>query len=267
MCRLFAFVSPHSSDIRSQIGDTGMQRLTSLARLHGDGWGWAGVDDLDGRPTAHKSAGSAVDDPAFERAATTSARAAMVHLRWATSGLEIADRNAHPFLADGLAFEHNGSLTPIDTVRQMLSAESRASMLGETDSEMYFTLIREQIALGIPLLEATARVVRRLRTAYPLASLNAILLGDGQMIVVRASARSILSDDDLDEIALHPDLPDEHNEDYFALRWTTREDGTIVIGSTGVAGYQWEELPPESVTAISLDDLTSRTVALDAGEH
>jgi predicted glutamine amidotransferase len=264
MCRLFAFLSPSTSTVRGLLGDAGMERFVSLARLHGDGWGWAGVDKPDEAPVVRKSARSAIDDPAFEKAMTTEARAAMVHLRWATSGLPIADRNAHPFQAGDLAFEHNGSLKPIERARELLSVEALAGMTGDTDSEMYFTLVREQLALGLPLHEATVRVVRRLREAFPLSSLNAILLTPEEMIVVRASAHSILSDEDLDEITQHPHLPDEHNEDYFALRWKRHDDGTIVIGSTGVAEYDWEPLPPESVTAIRLSDRTGTTIALHA---
>lgn len=266
MCRLFAFVSPTPSSVRRELGDTGMERLISLARLHGDGWGWAGVERRDETPVVRKSALSAVFDPDFEGAATTMARAAMVHLRWATAGIEIADRNAHPFLRGSVAFEHNGSLKPIESARALLSPESLAEMTGETDSEMYFALIRERLALGIPFSAATADAARMLREVFPLASLNAIMLDGEQMVVVRASARSMLSDDDLDEIAQHPQLPEEHNEDYFALRWTRTDDGALLIGSTGVSGYDWEALPPESVTTIRLDDLTASTMLLHRAE-
>lgn len=262
MCRLFAFVSPERSTVRRELADAGIESLVSLARLHGDGWGWAGIKKEGEAPVVRKSARSAVEDPRFEEAMTTPAHAAMVHLRWATSGIEIADRNAHPFQHGDLAFEHNGALKPIADIRALVSPEVRAGLTGETDSEMYFALILEQLALGLPLHEATVQVVRRLRDAFPLSSLNAILLDREQMIVVRASAHSILSDRSLDEIALHPHLPDEHNEDYFALRWKRQEDGTIVIGSTGVAEFDWEPLPPESVTAIRLGDRTGTTIAL-----
>lgn len=262
MCRLFAFVSPATSTVHDELGDAGMESLVSLARLHGDGWGWAGVERLGDAPVVRKSARSAVADPLFEKIMTTEAHAAMVHLRWATSGIPIADHNAHPFQDGDLAFEHNGALKPIGDLRALLSPESLATLEGDTDSEMYFALIREQLALGLPLHEATVHAVRRLREVFPLASMNAILLDRDQMVVVRASAHSILSERSLDAIALHDHLPDEHNEDYFALRWKRHDDGTIIIGSTGVAEFDWEPLPPESVTVIHLKDRTGSTLAL-----
>lgn len=262
MCRLFAYVSPEPATAGGELGPDGKESLLSLARLHGDGWGWAGVQHPGDAPLVKRSAISAATDPVFDAALAVPARAAMVHLRWATSGLPVIERNAHPFRFGDLAFEHNGSLKPIGDVAALLTDESRASLTGDTDSEMYFALIREQLALGTPLLEATTTVVRRLREVFPRASLNAILLDRTQLIVVHASARSILSDADLHVIGEHPQLPDEHNEDYFALRWSHADDGTILIGSTGVAAAEWQALPAESVTAIDLADRSTSTLEL-----
>ncbi|MFJ4044578.1 class II glutamine amidotransferase [Microbacterium sp. NPDC089987] len=267
MCRLFAFVSSDHSAARHELGDDGMQSLLSLARLHGDGWGWAGVAEAGQQPDALRSASSAIGDAAFDRAMDAESRAAIVHLRWATAGLPVNDCNAHPFEIDGVAFAHNGSLKPLERLHALLSAESVATLTGTTDSEMYFALIREKVAEGLSLHEATTRVAAMLRDLFPLASLNALLLDDEELIVVHASATSILTDHDLSRLAPLADvLPSEHNEDYFALRWRAGADGTIAIGSTGVAGDGWTALPAESVTAIRLDDRSVSTLEL-AAEH
>lgn len=262
MCRLFAFVSPASATAADQLGPRGIDSLLALARLHGDGWGWAGVDRPGDAPRVHRSPASAASDPDFAQMLATPARAAMVHLRWATPGIPIAASNAHPFHVGGVAFEHNGSLKPIDELRAMLPDELRAELHGDTDSEMYFALIREQLRAARPLAEAAALVARRLRDAFPAASLNAVLLDAEHLVVVHASARSILTDRDRNEMAQHPHLPGEHNEDYFALRSARTADGTVLIGSTGVAGSGWGPLPAESVTAFRVDDGTATTIAL-----
>lgn len=262
MCRLFAFVAPEPSTAGNELGAAGTESLLSLARLHGDGWGWAGVRRPGDALMAKRSAISAASDPAFDAMLATPARAGMVHLRWATPGLAVAERNVHPFRAGDLAFEHNGSIKPIAELFALLGDETRTWLIGDTDSEMYFALIREQLALGSSLHEATAAVARRLREAFPRASLNAILLDRTQLVVVHASARSILTEADLRVIGDHPHLPEEHNEDYFALRWRRSDDGTIVIGSTGVAGVDGEPLPAESVTRIDLADGSIETVEL-----
>ncbi|MFD5215524.1 class II glutamine amidotransferase [Microbacterium sp. NPDC058345] len=262
MCRLFAFVSPDQSTAGGELGPAGIESLLSLARLHGDGWGWAGVARPGQAPQVHSSAESAASDPAFGTALSTPVRSAMVHLRWATPGIPVSARNAHPFHVGDLAFEHNGSLKPLDDLRALLSPDLLAQLHGDTDSEMYFALIREQLALGFPLADAAVRVAARLREAFPFASLNAILLDAEQLVVVHASARSILSERDLSVISRHPHLPEEHNEDYFALRWTRTRDGVILIGSTGVAADDWRPLPAEAVTAIRLADGSSSMLEL-----
>ena len=264
MCRLFAYVSPDTSTADRELGEDGIESFLSLARLHGDGWGWAGVERLGDAPLVHKSPESAATDPEFRRTIGTAGHAAMMHLRWATLGLPVELRNAHPFRFGDVSFEHNGSLKPIDRARAMLSPEALARMTGDTESEMYFMLIQEQLDAGHALPDATLQVVRRLREAFPLSSLNAILLDREQLVVVHASARSVLPDDDLDEIAQLGGLPDDHNEDYFALRWKRSDDGAVLISSTGVAGTGWAPLPAESVTTVRLDDGTMRTESLDA---
>lgn len=262
MCRLFAYVSPVASTARAELRDDGLDSLLSLARLHGDGWGWAGIDG-DGSPETRRSPSSAVSDAGFAAAIDTPASAALVHLRWATAGLPVNLNNAHPFRVDGLTFGHNGTIRPIDELRSMLSPASVAALTGTTDSEMYFALIREQVALGNPLHEAVVQAVRRLREQFPQASLNALLLSGEQLIVVHASATSALTADDIGRMGpLAETLPAGHNEDYFALRLRESADGTVAVSSTGVAGEGWQALPAESVTAVRLDDRSRTTIEL-----
>jgi predicted glutamine amidotransferase len=177
----------------------------------------------------------------------------MVHLRWATLGLEIGDDNTHPFLADGISFEHNGSLKPIERIRGLLAPQSLQGMEGDTDSEMYLALIREKMRDGRTMPAATLAAARELRQAYPTASLNAILLDAENAVVVHASARTMLSDEDVTMLR-QLDLPDAHADDYYSLQWLTKPDGTVLIGSTGVAEAGWQPMPAESVITIRLTD-------------
>ena len=75
------------------------------------------------------------------------------------------------------------------------------------------------------------------------------------MVVVHAHARSRLLDEDVEEIGA-TDLPAEHLEDYFALRVARLGADTVLVGSTGFGDLDWEPLPPETVAAISLRDLS-----------
>jgi predicted glutamine amidotransferase len=256
MCRLLGVVSTTPISVAEAVGDDVLKDFVALTKVHGDGWGVATVDHSGDHPQAQVSAGSALDDPAFV-VATHDVRSAatVVHLRWATNGLAVQPQNSHPFVADGLAMAHNGSIKPMGPLDTLLDADIAASLHGTTDSERYFALIRQYRRTTTTLAESVRLAVARLRKLHPDASLNALVLGEDQLIVVHAHARSRLLDEDIEEITA-ADLPAEHLEDYFALRVARPEDGTLVIASTGFGDLAWEPLPPECVVAVSMRDVS-----------
>ena len=265
MCRLLGVVSTAPIAVSDAVGAHVLKDFVALTRIHGDGWGIAYVDHAGHGPQAEVSAGSALDDPAFV-AATVGRRyaASMVHLRWATDGIAVQPRNSHPFLADGVAMAHNGSIKPTAALDELLDRSIAATLAGTTDSERYFALIRQHRLDAPDLAEAVRRAVAQLRELYPDASLNALVLGEDQLIAVHAHARSRLLDEDIEEITA-AELPAEHLEDYFALRWARPEEQTLVVGSTGFGDLDWQPLPPESVTAISVRDLSMSVLPLVTG--
>ncbi len=194
-------------------------------------------------PSIEVSAGSALDDPHFA-AATHDQRSAasLVHLRWATTGIAVRPENSHPFLADRIAMAHNGSIKPIGQLDELLEPEIAATIRGSTDSERYFAVIRQHRASSPNLAEAVRRAVSQLRELYPDASLNALILGEDQLIAVHAHARSRLPDEDIAEITA-ADLPAEHLEDYFGMRWARPAEDRVVIASTGFGDLDWQPLP------------------------
>jgi predicted glutamine amidotransferase len=256
MCRLLGVVSATPITVADAVGDAVLKDFVALTKVHGDGWGVAAVGKPGELPVAEVSAGTALDDPAFF-AATHDRRsvATIAHLRWATSGLAVQPRNSHPFVADGLAMAHNGSIKPMAPLDGLLEPDITVSLRGTTDSERYFGLVRQHRRTAPNLAEAVRRAVSQLRQGYPDASLNALLLGEDQLIVVHAHARSTLLDEDIEEITA-AQLPAEHLEDYFALRLARPTADTLVVGSTGFGALDWQPLPSECVAAISLRDLS-----------
>ena len=261
MCRLLGVLSLPSASaaplsVADAVGEGVLKDFVALTRVHGDGWGVAEVGGVGDAPHVEVSAGTALDDPDFTAAMHDGrSAAAVVHLRWATSGLAVEPQNSHPFLADGLAMAHNGSIKPTGPLNGLLEPSVAADLHGTTDSERYFAVIRQYRRTSTTLAEAVRLAVTQLRQLYPEASLNALLLGEDQLIVVHAHAKSRLLAEDVEEITA-ADLPAEHLEDYFALRIARPHDGTLVVGSTGFGDLAWEPLPPESVVAFSMRDLS-----------
>lgn len=262
MCRLLGVVCAEPISIEKAVGAHVLKDFVALTQVHGDGWGIAA--DGEGEPRVHVSAQSAVRDQAFSAYMQDwRSTGSIVHLRWATSGLAVRPENSHPFVADGLAMAHNGSIKPGDALDALLEPEIAASLRGTTDSEKYFGIIRAHRRRTPDLVEAVRAAVADVRAHYPDASLNALLLGEGQLIAVHANARSILSAEDVAEISV-TDLPAEHLEDYFGLRWARSATGALIVGSTGFGDLDWQPLPPESVNAISLHDQVITTVPVMA---
>ncbi|TPG34907.1 class II glutamine amidotransferase [Mycolicibacterium hodleri] len=262
MCRLLGVVSAAPITVAGAVGDGVLKDFVALTKVHGDGWGVAAVDRIGDDPHVMVSAGSALDDPEFIAATGDEASAAaLVHLRWATSGLAVEPQNSHPFVADGLAMAHNGSIKPIRALNDLLEPAMAASLRGTTDSERYFAVIRQHRRSATTLAEAVRCAVTQLRRSFPDSSLNALVLGENHLIVVHAHARSRLLAEDIEEISA-TDLPAEHLEDYFALRIARPRDDVVVVGSTGFGDLDWEPLPAESVIAVSMRDLSLTTLPL-----
>lgn len=260
MCRLLGYVTPRTATLAEVVDGDQLTAFTSLARMHRDGWGVGRTPAPGVPPVVRTATTGAADDPDFlQEAKATAARAAIVHLRWATTGLPVQPENTHPFLADGIAFAHNGNLMPAERIQALLAPEVRATLVGTTDSERYFALVRQHRRSSPDLPSAVLAAVRELRAVYPRASMNALVLDDEHLVAVRASAHSGLSPEDVAACAV-ADMPGDHQEDYFALRWTTRPDGAVVVGSTGFDGGTWDALPPESVTGVRLRDASATTV-------
>ncbi|GFG53099.1 class II glutamine amidotransferase [Mycolicibacterium agri] len=261
MCRLLGVVSATPVSVAQAVGEHVLKDFVALTKIHGDGWGLARVDRPGDDPQVEVSAGSALDDPQFDAAMRAhTSTASLVHLRWATTGLAVAPENSHPFLADRIAMAHNGSVKPIETLDALLTPDVATTLRGSTDSERYFAMIRQHRASSRDLAEAVRRAVSRLREVFPDASLNAVILGEDQLIAVHAHARSRLPDEDIAEITA-ADLPAEHLEDYFGMRWA-RVDDKIVVASTGFGDLDWQPLAEESVTAISVHDMSMTTLPL-----
>ena len=262
MCRLLGVVSATPISVSRAVGEGVLKDFVALTKIHGDGWGIARVRLPGHDPKIEVSAGSALDDPHFA-AATHDQRSAasLVHLRWATTGIAVRPANSHPFLAVRIAMAHNGSIKPIGQVGELLTPEIGATIRGTTDSELYFGLIRQHRASSPDLAEAVRRAVSQLREVFPDASLNALILGEDQLIAVHAHARSRLPDEDVAEITA-ADLPAEHLEDYFGMRWARPDEDKVVIASTGFGDLDWRPLESESVTSISMHDLSMSTLPL-----
>lgn len=263
MCRLLGYAAASPTSLRAVVGDTQLALFTALSRVHGDGWGaswWPGprgAPPAAGPPVHLRSTRAAAEDPDFAAMAErTTGAAAIVHLRWATAGFAVDTVNTHPFSAEDMSFAHNGSITPTTALDGLLAPATRDGLIGDTDSERYFALVRQEHANRPGAPAAAARAAGALRRHYPHASLNALLLTRHELVVVHANSAHGAPVGPMPGWPGGP--PPDHFTDYFLMRWLRRGDGSLVFASSGLDAQGWAPLPAESVTTVDLATLQMR---------
>jgi glutamine amidotransferase len=233
--------------VRSEVPvrvDRAFDGLSRLAEEHRHGWG---VVHFDGqRPWLETSVVSAQACPRFERlgeeVATTSL---LAHIRLASVG-GVNDLNNHPFLGEGWAFMHNGTLLRFDRHRAELEREIaprwRSRLRGDTDSERCFALFLTYLdGVAEPDLgAATGALARVMRVAAEVcdraappgerSALN-FIVSDGRRLIATRRGRSL---------------------------FRAQRPGTRFVASEHLwQGEAWEEIPEDGVLSVD-QDLTVR---------
>jgi predicted glutamine amidotransferase len=236
-----------------------LAQFAGLARLHADGWGTAWLDPETARVHALGAPTPIQADEELSALLAAPSRARMLYLRFASHGAPASPENIQPFLRDGVAFQHNGSISRAEALG-LLSEGDRRHLHGTTDSEVYFAILRRKAAIEAAApsgIEEIARGVGDIRRRFPTACLNAMLLTRSGLSVVHAAGTSPAP---LDAFAQHgadlAALPPGHGQDYNVLRTTTTSAGARVVATTGVDQRGWAQLPAESVLAVTEDGVS-----------
>jgi predicted glutamine amidotransferase len=184
MCRVLGYCSRDQISVSELLGEAGLEEFTALSIAHSDGWGMAALDGAE-RHVA-KSPGQASEDPEYHRLAKERlGDTGLVHLRWATPGLPVEDRNTHPFTFGEYAFAHNGAIHPQNRLPELLPPGWEQRLAGTTDSERYFLRIMSGLeAGGGDMVAAIADTVRIIRRDFSSTCLNAILLGPDALYAI-----------------------------------------------------------------------------------
>jgi len=269
MCRLLGYASDHARTTESILGGTQSAVFQDMAALHRDGWGSAWLDEslADSEISAVRSAQTGVHDEVLTGVLTsTPARARITHLRMATDGMACEPQNTHPFVADGMAFAHNGSLVPTALLEELIAPEIASALRGDTDSERYFAVIRTALSTGLDMIDAVHHAVTQIRMSFPNASMNALLLSHTHLIAIHANVGARVPYEDFDASGLSDEeFPLDHRNAYYLMRQRRLDDGTIIFASSGLDIVGWDPLPSESIVSVDLRTLELETRAIGEG--
>jgi predicted glutamine amidotransferase len=200
MCRLLASTGGGDREL--------FERMLGLSHYHRDGWGaawWSSTTQgyVRGDQPAYRR------DSGFRRVATTLSRlhpATFVsHVRKRSMAPPLVG-NSHPFVRDGWAFAHNGTLPWLETPTI-------------TDSERFFdTELVPGLRAGDDPVDVLGSALERVPQTY--TALNCVLTDGVRLVAMEAHLT---------------------NPDYYALRWHADSKG-VFVASAGIAPDEWDVL-------------------------
>jgi predicted glutamine amidotransferase len=258
VCRLLGYCSRADASLADLIGPDGLREFTGLCALHGDGWGMAWYEGSE--PVIRKSPLRADSEPEFDKLAHEPVGdLGLVHLRWATPGLSINERNSHPFRHGQYVLAHNGAIHPQARLPEMLPPSAERELTGTTDSERYFLLIMSRLAAhGGDVVAAIADAANDVGRRFEPNSLNAILLSPDRLYAICWYDPERIPEAKLrrhgyhraDEIAAYFDL---------AYRATP---GAVVVASSGWQQDGWTPLANRHVLVVDRHTLRTQVLPL-----
>jgi len=231
MCRMFGmvattpqFIAPWMTDVEPSLRSLAIADKTG--EPNADGWGIGWYDGEQDCPHVVKEPGPANESPLFERTSReVSARIALAHVRRRSRTPRLLT-NTHPFVAGRWLFCHNGYCSRERLIEHLLP-KFRNSLEGESDSEVYFALLLQQLELLTDPFDALLGAVREVVSVGDFTGLN-FLLCDGRCMY-----------------AFHYSTdPDRHS--MYLQHQSDRE----LVASEPLGGGSWEELPNGSLAIL-----------------
>lgn len=271
MCRLFGFRSVIKSQVHSSLLQAD-NALGTQSERHPDGWGVAYyVDDC---PQLMRSPQHALADNLFHRLSGVAAsETVLAHVRKATQG-EKTMLNCHPFQHGRWTFAHNGDIPDFSRCREQLleliSADLRRFILGDTDSETIFFLLLSELRREGPLrgtfgidklVGAVRKTVRHVRSICDELGrppcLLTLVLTDGQSLVAMQGGKELFYS------TYKRQCPERHTCSSLSQECeaptTTGYVNHLIVSSEPLQGDNvWEELSEGDIVAVDGEMKLSR---------
>lgn len=183
MCRLLGVIANKSVDL-----EFSLERFKKFAIENHDGWG-IGWYDENATAKVFKQGISAVDKESGFPILSKEVRSNIIiaHVRKGTNW-EPSIKNSHPFKHKNWIFAHNGCVNK-KLLLNLLNGYHRSSIIGETDSEVYFHWILQCIEKEGDVVNGVMKAIEEIRkSSY--TGLNFLLSDGKKLYAYRYSSRS-----------------------------------------------------------------------------
>ncbi|SHE27148.1 Predicted glutamine amidotransferase [Ferrithrix thermotolerans DSM 19514] len=245
MCRLLGYVADPPTTVPDLLGEYYASFEQLSGAKHRDGWGLAYLKDEEIKVV--KAPTCAEEDPLYKEAVKmTKASAALLHYRWATLDLKVTASNTHPFLAQDMAFIHNGSIYS-PGIYPMVNPSCQSFREGDTDSEAYFLALCSS-GLAEDPERAIGHTLGKIMSNLEYSSLNAMILSQEALYVICAFRSEY--------------IPPDEDQEYYTLRYLATSEAVVVASSGWSGSNDWEELPNNSLLKVSVREMTAKVTPL-----
>jgi predicted glutamine amidotransferase len=254
MCRLLGLIANKEVDLKFSLLE-GTFTLETMSKTNVDGWGLGWYKTKRKQPNVVKEPIPAYCSDQYRNAsAEARSRIFIGHVRKATTGRTSAE-NCHPFSWDCWLFAHNGSVDR-DALVSLLETSRREALGGETDSEVYFHWILQNILNKGGAEEGIEAALREVRK-HSHMGLNFILTDGSRLYAYREAARS------LNYYSLYYLLRDPRPEGPVSFR--SQELGTlleskslnnekaVLVCSEKLTEEEWQEIPAGVLLVVTSD--------------
>ena len=241
MCRLFGMLAPEPVTAWFWLLSAPDSMLDQSYR-NPDGTGLAHY--VGSEPVVYKHPIAAYEDREFfAEARQVHSHLFLTHVRHATRG-EPRLENTQPFTPGSLIFAHNGTIDGLEDL-----PDSSGLILGDTDSERYFALLRRRIREASDTLTGIRQAVHWIKENCTYTSLNFLLADGDSLYALRLPSKEGLFLRHL-----------EAEEDFRGLSsYGTRTEGRYSLGAVLFASEvldpspSWSELKPSTLTVARRD--------------
>jgi predicted glutamine amidotransferase len=241
------FTAKNSSSFPQILGKD-LDNFLELSLEHPDGWGYSHLDRGARVAEKYREAIPALQSSRLKEQLATKTDGSLLHFRWASKGLDVKEKNSHPFSYEDVTFIHNGSFAPFDVLEPYISEKYKSLFEGETDSERYFFYLLTEIDKH-GFLDGIQKGLEFIKHNISHSSANMMMMNTEYFVT------AVRYNQDRIPAAFSND------HDYYEIRYKIIA-GDVIVASSGWDQSSWTLIPNDTLFIVKRADQSITTRSL-----